>query len=293
MKYKNKVNGILLVNKPKGPTSRDVVDEIQEKFQTKAGHTGTLDPLATGVLVVTLGKATKLSEILTSTIKEYEAEVMFGVETDTLDIEGKVLKEENVQISKEKIIKTLNKFKKTYNQEVPKYSAVKIDGKKLYEYARENIDIELPKKEVTIYDIKLLDYKEDNNKTIIKFYTKVSKGTYIRSLIKDICDDLNTIGTMSNLKRTSQGKFNIKDSYTLSNIKNNEYEILKIKEALDLKQEKVNNEKKQKILNGIPFKEEKEDVLFLDENDNEIAIYQNRDGKLRMWKMLYEENRQD
>ena len=169
MKYKNNINGVLVVNKPKGPTSRDVVNQIQNLLQTKAGHTGTLDPLATGVLVVTLGKATKLSEIITSTKKEYEAEVIFGIETDTLDIEGNVLKEVNQIIAKQEIIDVLNKFKKTYNQEVPKYSAVKVNGKKLYEYARKNINIELPKKEVTIYDIKLLDYKEENNKTIIKF----------------------------------------------------------------------------------------------------------------------------
>ena len=291
MKYKNNINGVLVVNKPKGPTSRDVVNQIQNLLQTKAGHTGTLDPLATGVLVVTLGKATKLSEIITSTKKEYEAEVIFGIETDTLDIEGNVLKEVNQIIAKQEIIDVLNKFKKTYNQEVPKYSAVKVNGKKLYEYARKNINIELPKKEVTIYDIKLLDYKEENNKTIIKFYTKVSKGTYIRSLIRDISKSLNTIGTMSNLKRISQGKFNIKNSYTLDDIKNNKYKILKIKETLDLKQKKVNEEEKIKILNGVPFKSTKEDILFLDKNDNELAIYQNKNGKLRMWKMLYEDTK--
>ena len=101
MKYKNNINGVLVVNKPKGPTSRDVVNQIQNLLQTKAGHTGNLDPLATGVLVVTLGKATKLSEIITSTIKEYEAEVIFGIETDTLDIEGNVLKEVNQIIAKQ------------------------------------------------------------------------------------------------------------------------------------------------------------------------------------------------
>ena len=119
MKYKNNVNGLLVVNKPKGPTSRDIVNEIQKYLNTKAGHTGTLDPLASGVLVITLGKATKLSEIITSTIKEYEAEVIFGIETDTLDIEGKIIKKEETNISKDEIEKVLKKFKKTYHQEVP------------------------------------------------------------------------------------------------------------------------------------------------------------------------------
>ena len=292
MNCKNNVNGFLVVNKPKGPTSRDVVNEIQKLLNTKTGHTGTLDPLATGVLVLTLGKATKLSEIITNTTKEYEAEIIFGIETDTLDIEGQILKEEKSVILKEEIIKVLNSFKKTYQQEVPKYSAVKVNGKKLYEYARKNEDVILPKKKVTIYDIKLLDYKTENDKTIIKIYTKVSKGTYIRSLIRDISTDLNTVGTMSNLKRISQDKFNIKDSYTLEEIKKGNYKILTIKDTLDIKKEKVNEEKLQKILNGVPFKEEKENILFLDKNDNEIAIYQNKDGKLRMWKMLYE-NRQN
>ena len=287
MKLSNNVNGIVNINKPKGVTSRDVVNVLQRKLFTKAGHTGTLDPLASGVLVITLGSYTKLSEIITSEVKEYEAEAVVGIETDTLDIEGKVLKEEDAIVEKNKIIDVLNYFKTTYMQEVPKYSAVKINGKKLYEYARNNIEVKLPQKEVTIYDIKLLDYKIENNKTIIKFYTKVSKGTYIRSLIRDIAGKLNTIGIMTNLKRISQGKFNINDSYTLEDIDKGNYKILSIKEALDIDTEVVNDEERFKIVNGVPLNKNYDKVLFLDKEGNELAIYRQKDAKLRMWKMLY------
>lgn len=283
MKYKDNINGILTVNKPKGPTSRDALNKVQKLLNTKAGHTGTLDPLAKGVLVITLGKATKLSEIITSETKEYEAEVLFGIETDTLDTEGKVLKEEKVSLNKEHILKVLDSFKKTYSQEVPKYSAVKINGKKLYEYARKNIDVPLPKRDVTIYDIKLLDY--DENK--IKFYTKVSKGTYIRSLIRDISYKLDTIGVMSNLTRISQGKFKIENAYTLEDIERGDYKIIPIKEALDIPIKEVDDDTKRKILNGVSLNGNEDKVLFVSKEGGELAIYHKQDNRLKMWKMLY------
>ena len=141
-------DGIIIINKPKDYTSRDIVNIVSKHFNTKkVGHTGTLDPLATGVLVICVGKATKLVDYLTSTYKEYIAEFILGVETDTLDITGNVLKEEKISKSKEEIEKVLNNMIGEYVQEVPIYSAVKINGKKLYEYAREGIDIELSKRE--------------------------------------------------------------------------------------------------------------------------------------------------
>ena len=143
------MNGILIIDKPKGITSRDVVNNVVKRFNTKkVGHTGTLDPIATGVLVVCVGSATKLVDELTSHDKEYIASVELGALTDTLDNTGKILNEEKCIKTKEEIIDALNSFKGKYMQEVPIYSAVKINGKKLYEYARENIDIELPKREV-------------------------------------------------------------------------------------------------------------------------------------------------
>ena len=283
MKYKNNINGIILVNKPKGLTSRDVVNKIQKIFNTKAGHTGTLDPLARGVLIVCLGKATKLTEELTCIEKEYIAEITLGYETDTLDTEGKIIKEKETNITREELTKTLQKFIKTYNQEVPKYSAVKVNGKKLYEYARKGEEVLLPKKEVTIYDLSLLDY-EDN---IIKIYTKVSKGTYIRSLIRDICHELNAVGTMSNLARISQGKYKIKDTFTLEDLEKGKYSIIPIKELLDMKVVKVSGKLKQKIINGQKLDFDYDEVLFTDMDDKELAIYRKEGKELKVYKMLY------
>lgn len=223
------MDGVLIVNKEKGVTSRDVVNKICKILNTKkVGHTGTLDPIATGVLVVCVGKATKLVEILTSEDKEYIATVKLGVLTDTLDTDGKVLEEKDVFIKKEDLVRTLNSFVGFYDQEVPIYSAVKINGKKLYEYARSNIKVDLPKRRVEIKKIELLEFNKDH----YKFKVLVSKGTYIRSLIKDINDKLKIIGSMSDLIRTKQGDFDIKDSYTISEINDGKYNLLTVTDVL-------------------------------------------------------------
>ena len=199
---------LLVVNKEKNLTSRDVVNNLTKIFNTKKiGHTGTLDPIATGVLVCLFGKYTKLVDLLTSLDKEYIAEIKLGIKTDTGDITGSIIENKKYNITKEEIIKVFKEFPSKYKQIVPKYSAVKINGKKLYEYARNNIEIELPKREVSIFSLELIDYEKD----IIKFKTHVSKGTYIRSLIEDICEKLGTIGTMNNLIRTKQGGFDIEE----------------------------------------------------------------------------------
>ena len=208
-------NGIILIDKPINYTSRDIVNIVSKKLKTKQiGHTGTLDPLATGVLVLTVGTATKISELLVANKKEYIATMIFGLSTDTLDITGNILSDYDCIIDIDKILSMLNSFKKTYMQEVPIYSAVKVNGKKLYEYARNNIDVVLPKKEVSIYDISLVDYKIENNKTIVKFKCLVSKGTYIRSLIRDLASSINENATMSALVRTKQGIFDINEGWT-------------------------------------------------------------------------------
>ena len=164
------MNGVFIIDKPKGITSRDVVNKISKVIGTKkVGHTGTLDPLATGVLVVCVGVATKLVDELTSMDKEYIATVTLGIKTDTLDIEGKVEEDISSIKTKDEIVKCLNSFKGIYSQEVPKYSAIKVNGRKLYEYAREGIDIELPKRDVNIKEIELMnDIIYDNNIIIIQ-----------------------------------------------------------------------------------------------------------------------------
>lgn len=282
------INGLLIVDKEKDMTSRDVVNEISRIFQTKkVGHTGTLDPLATGVLVLAIGKATKLNEIITATEKEYQVESILGLKTDTLDITGKVLKEENTHFSKEEIIDVLNSFLGSYDQEVPIYSAVKINGRKLYEYARNNEKVDLPKRLVTIKQIHLDDLNYDNNQTTIKFTCLVSKGTYIRSLVNDIASKLGTVGTMKNLRRTKQGNYSIKNAYRLNDIKNNNYQIVSIKDALsDYYTVKVDKQLKFKIVNGqkIANTYNQDYVLFID--DDVLALYKNVNNSLKPYKMF-------
>ena len=280
--YLNDFGCILYINKPKDITSFDVVHKISNIFGIKkVGHTGTLDPLATGVMLVCVGKATKIVELLTAEDKEYIAEVKLGIKTDTLDITGEVL--ETRDIPKDlNIIDTLNSFKKTYLQEVPIYSAVKVNGKKLYEYAREEKKVELPKKEVTIKEIELLNM--DNN--TFKFRTLVTKGCYIRSLINDICITLNTIGTMTSLVRTKQGKIDISNTNCLEEIESNNYKYYKIEEVLDYKTIEVDSNLNKKISNGVKLSNEwniKDKVIFT-YNNKLLGIYENNNNELIVWK---------
>lgn len=281
------MNGIIVVNKEKNCTSRDVVNSVSKILNTKQiGHTGTLDPIAVGVLVLTIGKATKLSEIITSEYKEYIATVQLGILTDTLDVTGNVLKKEICNITNEQIIETLNKFNKTYLQEVPIYSAVKINGRKLYEYARNNEEVILPKREVIIENIEIVNQLKNNT---FSFKCKVSKGTYIRSLIKDICDSLNTIGVMKDLVRTKQGEFDIENSFTIDDIKNNNYKLINIEDCLK-NYRVIIVEDEFDILNGkilnnvynepILFKNKKNELLAL------YKIYEKDKTKIKPWKMF-------
>lgn len=265
-----KNNGLLVVNKPSGMTSRDVVNILNKKLKTKSiGHTGTLDPLADGVLVCLIGKYTKLANILVNHDKEYIAKFKLGTLTDTLDIIGKVIDTKEKNVSKEKLIEALKHFTCTYNQEVPIYSAVKVNGKKLYEYARQNKEVDLPKKEVTIYSLELLDLSDE-----ITIRCKVSKGTYIRSLINDIGIYLNTYACMTNLTRTKLGDFTLDNSYTLEEIENNNYKLLDLKDFLDIEEIKLNDEDYKYVKNGniMNYQTDKY-VLYTYKNEN-IALYQ-------------------
>lgn len=282
------MDGVIIVNKPKDVTSRDVVNKVCKIINTKkVGHTGTLDPIATGVLVICVGKATKLVEVLTSNDKEYAATVKLGILTDTLDTDGNILKKEDVKITKGELIEVLNSFVGTYNQEVPIYSAVKIGGKKLYEYAREGKNIELPKRMVEIKDIKLLEFNSDS----YKFRVSVSKGTYIRSLIKDINDKLGIIGAMSNLVRIRQGKFSIDDSYTMEDIENSNYNMLSITDVVKDKNSVIIDDnlfniiKNGRLIDNIY----KSDYITFIYQDEVIAIYKTYDkdnAKMKPYKMF-------
>ena len=271
-------NGLLIINKPKGMTSRDVVNIASKKLGTKhIGHTGTLDPIATGVLVLGVNDGCKIIELLTSVEKEYIAEVLVGVETDTLDSTGKVLNTYNIEnLTNEEIIKALNNFIGKYDQEVPKYSAVHVNGKRLYEYARNDMDVVLPKREVEIKEIELVKPLEKKDGAFFfSFRVKVSKGTYIRSLIRDIGKFLNIPCTMNNLHRTKQGTFSIEDSISLEDIDSNK--LVSIKSALDNYDRLiVDSNLETKIRNGaiIDKKIDNNYLLILNKNDELLAIYQ-------------------
>jgi len=289
------MNGILLVNKPKDYTSRDIVNIVGKTLNTKkVGHTGTLDPLAQGLLVLCIGKSLKLTELLTNHDKEYIAEVILGYETDTLDVTGVITKEKYLDnITKEDLEKALNSLTGKIKQIVPAYSAIKIKGKKLYEYARNNIKVELPKREIEIYSLELISDIIKNKDNTIEFTVKciVSKGTYIRSLIRDMGLLLNTYGTMKNLTRTKVGNFNIEKSYTLEQIKNKEYKIINPVDVLELEKVKVDENTEKKIRNGMVLnKFFKNDIsMILNKNNELLAIYKVKDKDntlVKPWKML-------
>ena len=279
------MNGLLIVNKEKNMTSRDVVNIICKKFNTKkVGHSGTLDPIATGVLVVAIGRYTKLINILTSSYKEYIATLKLGIETDTLDITGNIINEKKYYVDKAKVINILNSFLGKSIQEVPKYSAVKVNGKKLYEYARDNIEIDLPKRKIDIKEIELLEYKDD----IIKFRCIVSKGTYIRSLIKDIGLKMETYATMIDLCRTKQGDFSIDNSYTLSDISNDNYKILTYEDIFKTYEKyELNEEEYFKVKNGakMPIAFNNDEVIYT-YNNKYIALYKKDNGVAKVKIML-------
>lgn len=265
------MNGFILVNKKKDMTSRDVVNILTKILNTKKiGHTGTLDPFAEGILLIAVNKGLKVVKLLNYKDKEYIAKVKLGIKTDTLDITGNILEEKKEELNKEELVEVLKSFIGDYSYEVPIYSAIKVNGKKLYEYARNNQKVELPIKNSYIYDIKLIDFK-DNSFT---FSVKVSNGTYIRALVRDISKKLNKLMTLEELTRTKVDNLLIENSYTLEDIKNNNFKLLKINDLLNYKEVELNRDLEDKVLNGNKIKlDEKEDnILFIKEKE-EIAVY--------------------
>lgn len=264
------MNGVIVVNKSKGITSRDVVNKLVKVFGTKSiGHIGTLDPMATGVLVCLIGKYTKLGSIMVNHDKEYIATFKLDVLTDTLDIEGKVLKTDNKIISLEDMNGAIEHFNGlTYMQEVPIYSAVKVNGKKLYDYARSNEDVILPKKEVTIYKLELVSFGDE-----VKIKCKVSKGTYIRALIRDICAYLGTYGVMTDLVRTKLGDYDISDAYSLDDISNGKYKLYSLEDIFDLDVRYINDDNHKQIYNGNIVKDKNSNYILYKDGDKAVAFY--------------------
>ena len=261
------MNNVLYVNKPAGMTSFDVCYKLRKVLNTKKiGHTGTLDPLARGVMIILYDKATKANQFLVTDYKTYKARVLYGIETDTLDIDGNIInKEEYRNIDKDIIINTLNSFLGKSNQIVPKTSAISINGKRLYEYQRENIDIELPSREIEIRSIELSDIYEDG----FSFICEVSSGTYIRSLVRDICLKLNTIGTLKELIRLKVDDISIDDCDNLDDILNGNYKSHNLYELISKRYRCIEYSNIDDIYNGRRIK--------LDIDDEEIAIVYNNE----------------
>ena len=234
------MNGVIVVDKEKGKTSFDEIRKIRKEYNIKkVGHTGTLDPMATGVLPILVGEATKLSDYLMEHDKEYLATLTLGEKRDTGDSEGIVVETKEIpNVNEIELKNVLKSFKGEISQIPPIYSAIKVNGKKLYEYAREGKQVEIKPRIVTIYNIKLIEIKENN----ITFKVHCSKGTYIRTLCEDIAKKLGTVGYMSSLRRTRVGNFTLEDVGRIISIE----EVLKSKQEYKLKDNELN-----KLLNGV------------------------------------------
>lgn len=224
------MNGIILINKEKGYSSHDVVNIARRALHTKkVGHGGTLDPQAQGLLVLCVNKATKALQFIQSDSKVYQAKLLLGKSTDTYDLEGAVLEEGPVEkIDEAKIVAVLDSFLGTTKQVPPIYSALKVKGKKLYEYARNNEEVEIEARDITITKIELICYQDD----VIEFKVACSKGTYIRSLCVDIAKKLGYPGVMADLIRLQSGNYDLKDAYSIDQLKNGEVEVLPLETAL-------------------------------------------------------------
>lgn len=258
------MDGIILINKPQGMTSHDVVNRVRRIMKTKkVGHCGTLDPMATGVLVVGINKATKALQFLMSEEKQYRATLKLGSSTDTYDSEGKVL-ETKPFTGYEHLEETLASFIGDSMQQPPMYSAIKINGKKLYEYAREGIEVEVPKRPITIYDLKLVDAHDDE----ITIDVDCSKGTYIRSLCVDIGKALGYPAHMNALVRNQSGHFTIDQAITLEELESNNGPVIPLEEVFSTYDQIISDEKT--IMTGQKIKS---DI------DHNVAVYSPK-GKL-------------
>ena len=270
------LNGILIINKQKGYTSHDVVAKVKKILNVKkVGHTGTLDPNATGVLPLLLNDGTKLSKYLIEHDKEYIVTLKLGIRTDTLDSEGKILEERKVDsLVIEDTEKILNSFIGKQEQLPPMYSAIKVNGKKLYEYARNGEEVELKPRKIEIYNIELIKIDKDKNE--IEFKVDCSKGTYIRSLCVDIANKLGTIGYMKELNRTKVGIFEISDAITIDELENNKQlannKLIEMEDLLKSKPKIILEDKNLKqFLNGVKITtNENEDIYKIYKEDGEF-----------------------
>jgi tRNA pseudouridine55 synthase len=296
MKIKNirwkKLNGLINVDKPKGYTSFDVIRRLKKILNMKKiGHTGTLDPLATGVLVICLGRATKLANVIEAKEKTYIADFVLGSKTDTYDTEGEVIDRSDVRVTFEDVKNILSKFRGEIKQVPPMYSALKVDGKRLYELARQGIVIERKSRDVTISKLELLEF--DENTQTGKLYCDVSKGTYIRSLIFDMGEELKTYAHMNGLRRTQVGEYLVEDGFTMEQMqemgeKDDFSFVTSVEDSFDFEKVEITDEKQIKLfLNGntvICKKPNDRYKIYVDKKF--IALGEVIDNRLKGWKVF-------
>ena len=266
------MNGIVVINKSKGYTSHDIVAKVKKITGEKVGHTGTLDPLATGVLPLLIGKGTLCSKYLMNHDKTYKVVLKLGIKKSTGDEEGDIIEEKTVDegfLNEKNVQTVLQTFLGEQEQIPPIYSAIKVNGKKLYEYARKGQEVEVEPRKITIYDIQLLKINKENRK--IQFEVSCSKGTYIRSLCEDIAERIGTVGYMKELQRTRVGTFTIEQSVLVEDLnkENVEKHIITIEKLFEnLENIELNERKLQLFLNGVK--------LSFDLKDGIYKIYSNQ-----------------
>lgn len=275
------MDGIIIINKEKEFTSNDVVQIVKHTLNEKVGHTGTLDPNATGVLPILIGKGTKISKYLINHDKIYEAVLQLGMKTETGDGEGSILEKievSNDTMEEENVNKVLSSFIGKQSQTPPMYSAIKVDGRKLYDYAREGKKVEIPIRNIEIYNMNLIEISLIEKR--IKFRVECSKGTYIRTLCEDIAERLGTIGFMKELNRIQVGEFNIAQSVKINELKENknnmEYlrnHIISIEKLFEGKEiVKLQEKELEKFLNGVKIDIDKKDGIYKIYDDKEKFI---------------------
>ena len=265
------MDGVLIINKPKGYTSHDIVNIVKKELNTpKVGHAGTLDPNATGVLPILIGNATKISKYLIEHDKIYIAELQLGEKSSTGDLEGEIVEKKEIpKLDIEEINNVLKSFLGKQQQIPPIYSAIKINGKKAYEYARKGNKLKIEPREIEIMNISLIKFQ--NN--VITFEVKCSKGTYIRVLCEDIAEKLGTVGLMKNLCRIRVNDFDLENSYTLDDVKNKNVQVINIEEIFKKQPYiKLNDKETKHFLNGVKLSINKVDGLYRIYNNTFLGL---------------------
>lgn len=273
------MDGILLIDKDKGFTSHDVVAKLRGILKTKKiGHSGTLDPEATGLLVIGVNKGTKIMKFINQDEKIYQATALIGRTTDTLDDDGQVLDEKDVQEIPAKIEEIIASFQGDYTFEIPMYSAVKVQGKKLYEYARQGIRPEVDlSKTVRIYDIHMRNHPRLKDGLLeIDYQVHASKGLYVRALSKDIGEKLGYPAYNLHLRRLQAGKFNLKDAQSLEDLKTSQAKMIALADALPFIKHVATEEEYLNIKHGrkLDLKVEEDRVSIVDEDNHLLAVYE-------------------